>query len=50
VADECELVGLEVTGFQAPDDEAERDDAAATAMHVLEPLLEALPEEAHVGN
>jgi arginase family enzyme len=50
VVDECELVGLEVTGFQAPDDEAERDDAAATAMHVLEPLLEALPEEAHVGN
>jgi arginase len=50
VADECELVGLEVTAFQAPEDDTERDDAAATALHVLEPLLEALPEEAHVGN
>jgi arginase len=50
VAGECKLVGVEVTAFQAPEDEAERDEAAATALHVLEPLLEALPEEAHVGN
>ena len=50
VADECRVVGLEVTAFQAPEDDAERDEAAATAMHVLEPLLDALPEEAHVGN
>jgi arginase len=50
VADDCRIVGLEVTAFQAPEDDGERDEAAATAMHVLEPLLDALPEEAHVGN
>jgi arginase len=48
VTEECELVGLEVTAFEAPDDEAERDEAAATAEHVIEPLLAAVPEEAHV--
>jgi arginase len=50
VAEDCELVGLEVTAFEAPDDPAERDQAAATAMHVLEPLLDAIPEEAGVGH
>jgi arginase len=50
VAEECELVGLEVTAFEAPEDPAERDQAAATAMHVLEPLLDAIPEEAGVGH
>ncbi|MEJ7789188.1 MAG: arginase family protein [Thermoleophilaceae bacterium] len=48
VMDGCELVGLEVTAFEAPDDDAERHVAASTAMHVLEPLLDAIPEEAHV--
>jgi arginase family enzyme len=48
VTEECELVGLEVTAFEAPDDQAEREEAAATAVHVIEPLLAAVPEEAHV--
>src|SRR3954447_24481391 len=48
VTEECELVGLEVTAFEAPDDEAEREEAAATAAHEIEPLLAAVPEEAHV--
>ena len=50
VTEDCELVGLEVTAFEAQENEAERRDAAATALHVMEPLLQAIPEEAHVGN
>jgi arginase family enzyme len=48
VAGDCELVGIEVTAFEAPDDDEERQAAAATAAHVLEPLLEAIPEGATV--
>jgi arginase family enzyme len=48
VTDECELVGLEVTAFEAPDDEEERQRAAGIALHVLEPLLDAIPLAAHV--
>ena len=40
VRDDCRLLGLEVTAFEAPDDPSACRDAAATAMHVLEPLLE----------
>ena len=43
VSEDCELVGLEVTAFEAPGAESERREAAATAMGVLEPLLNALP-------
>ena len=43
VTEECELVGLEVTAFEAPEDEEERQETAALALHVLEPLLEAAP-------
>jgi arginase family enzyme len=50
VAEDCELVGLEITAFEAPEDEAERQEAAATVMHVIEPLLAAVPEEARVGS
>jgi arginase family enzyme len=50
VIEDCELVGLEVTAFEAPEDDDERGDAAATALHVMEPLLQAIPERAHVGN
>jgi arginase len=46
VTEECELVGLEVTAFEAPDDEEERQLAAEVAMHVIEPLLESIPEAA----
>src|SRR3954454_4370716 len=47
LTEECELVGVEVTAFEAPDDEVEREEAAAIAAHVIEPLLAAVPEEAH---
>jgi arginase len=43
VSDECELVGLEVAAFEAPEDREERQEAAALALHVLEPLLDAVP-------
>ena len=39
VAGECEVVGLEVTAFEAPGDPDERKELAETALHVLEPLL-----------
>jgi arginase len=42
VTEDCELIGVEVTGFEAPEHEEERVSAAATAVHVLEPLLDRL--------
>ena len=48
VAGDCEIVGAELTAFEAPEDELERQDAASTAIHVIEPLLAAIPEEANV--
>jgi arginase len=42
VIEDCELIGLEVTAFEAPEHEQERLASAATAMHVLEPLLDRL--------
>ena len=48
VVEESELVGLEVTAFEMPDDPVERDAAADLVLHVIEPLLAAVPEEAHV--
>ena len=50
VASDCEIVGMEITAFEAPDDDLERQDAASTAIHVLEPLLAAIPEEANVSD
>jgi arginase family enzyme len=50
VATNNEIVGLEVTAFEAPADQLERQMAASTALHVLEPLLDAIPERADVGN
>jgi len=41
VVAESELIGMEITAFEAPDDELERSAAVSTAMHVLEPLLDA---------
>ena len=46
VLEDSELVGLEITNFDAPDDEEERAVATETAMHVLEPLLEHLAGDA----
>jgi arginase len=45
---DCELIGIEVTGFEAPADDEERHAAAETVMRVLEPLLETIPEGANV--
>ena len=42
VLEESELVGFEVTAFEAPEPEQERIAASETAMHVLEPLLDHL--------
>ena len=50
VAADCELVGAEITAFEAPEDDLERQAAASTAAHVLEPLLDAIPEVADVSN
>ena len=50
VASTCEIVGLEITAFEAPSDPVERQAAAETALHALEPLLDAVPEEVDVGN
>jgi arginase family enzyme len=46
VVEDCEIVGLEVTAFEAPEPEPERQAAAKTAMHVLGPVLDALPARA----
>ncbi|MGH2715143.1 MAG: arginase family protein [Thermoleophilaceae bacterium] len=42
VAEDSELVGLEITAFEAPEDEDQRADMAETAMRVLDPLLDRL--------
>jgi arginase len=44
VTEDCELIGVEATAFEAPGAEQERVAAAETAMHVLEPLLAAVSE------
>jgi arginase len=46
VLEDCELVGLEITNFDAPANEQERIAATVTAMHVLEPLLDQLAGDA----
>jgi len=50
VAGECEVIGVEVTAFDAPDDELERQDAASVVLHVLDPLLDAVQRGARVSN
>jgi arginase len=46
VAEDSELVGVEVTAFEAPDDQDELADAAETAMRVLDPLLDRIAADA----
>jgi arginase family enzyme len=46
VADDSELVGIEVTAFEAPDDPDELADAAETVMRVLDPLLDRIAADA----
>jgi arginase family enzyme len=43
VVEDCELVGIEVTSFEAPEDREECQAAASIALHALEPLLDRLP-------
>ena len=43
VVEDCELVGLEITAFEAPDDPGAHAAAAETAMRVVEPFLDRLP-------
>jgi arginase family enzyme len=46
VADDSELVGIEVTAFEAPADPDELADAAETVMRVLDPLLDRIAADA----
>lgn len=46
VVEDSDLVGLEVTSFEAPEHEQERIAATETAMHVLEPVLDHLDTHA----
>jgi arginase len=46
VAEDSELVGIEVTAFEAPGDPDELADAAETAMRVLDPLLDRIATDA----
>jgi arginase family enzyme len=46
VAEDSELVGVEVTAFEAPSDPDELADAAETAMRVLDPLLDRIAADA----
>ena len=46
VAEDSELVGIEVTAFEAPSDPDELADAAETAMRVLDPVLDRIAADA----
>ena len=46
VAEDSELVGIEVTAFEAPGDPDELADAAETAMRVLDPVLDRIAANA----
>jgi arginase len=46
VLEDCELAGIEITNFDAPEPEQERIGAAETMMHVLEPVLDHLGGDA----
>lgn len=43
VVDDSEVIGIEITSFEAPEEEEERQAAASIALHALEPLLDRLP-------
>jgi len=48
VVGECELVGAEITAFEAPDDDLERRAATSAVLEVLEPLLDTAAKGARV--
>jgi arginase len=45
VTDDCELVGLEITALEAPEDPSEHAMAAETAIRILAPFLDRLTED-----
>ena len=45
VAEDSELIGIEITAFEAPEDGDERADMAETAMRVLDPVLDRLARD-----
>ncbi len=45
VVEDCELVGLEITAFEAPDEPAAHAVAAETAIRVVEPFLDRLTSD-----
>ena len=45
VAEDSELVGIEITAFEAPEDGDDRADMAETAMRVLDPVLDRLARD-----
>jgi arginase len=49
VVGDSELIGIEVTTFDAPEDEEDCQEACAVVMRVLEPILEAIPERVLEG-
>ena len=49
VAEDSDLVGLEVTAFELPEDPEAIEEAVATVLHVVEPLLQALGESVTAG-
>jgi arginase family enzyme len=49
VAEDCELVGLEITAFEAPEDASAHAEAAETAMKVVEPFLDHLARDRQSG-
>lgn len=50
VAGECELVGLELTAFAASEEPTRREAATATALGVVEPLLDGVVRGARVSH
>ena len=48
VVEDSELVGFELTAFDMPDDEEEREAATDVVLHAIDPLLDAIPRETHV--
>jgi arginase len=48
VVEDSDLVGIEITAFGVPDDPVAREEAAETALRVIQPLLDTISEVADV--
>jgi arginase family enzyme len=49
VAEDSDLVGLEVTALELPEDPEAVEEAVATVLHVVEPLLQSLGDSVPAG-